>query len=261
MYQDILVHLDGSPRQPERIRLACRIAARSRDGRGRLLGLAALVGADLARAEAAASAFLETVRGAGLGGEMLPPQLGGHEAVTHRVVEAARCADLAVIGQFDPEQDRNTVPAELAETLILESGGPVLIVPFAGDFIDIGARVLIAWNGSRESARALHDAEPLLRSAKELRLVSLAPSEGAEGKLALTGIDAYFHRRGLTPFHEVLRPDHIGVMDLIISRSTDWGADLLVMGGHGHYGFPYLNKGAGTRHMLRHMTVPVLMSH
>lgn len=50
-------------------------------------------------------------------------------------------------------------------------------------------------------------------------------------------------------------------MDILLSRVADHAIDLLVMGAHGHYGFPYLHRGGSTRHILRHMTVPVLMSH
>lgn len=258
MYRDILVHLDGGARQSERVLLACALARRFS---ARLLGLPALAGADLARAEGACASLTAAAAKAGVEAQLLPTRLGDLGRVAQVLVEAARCTDLTVIGQYDAEADRHHMPAELAETLILESGGPVLIVPYIGSFESIGERVMLAWNGSREAARALHDAQPLLLAAKELRIVSLAPSETAEGELALPGIDAYCQRRGLKPFHEVLRPDQIGVMDLLLSRSADWGADLLVMGGHGHYGFPYLNRGAGTRHVLRQMTVPVLLSH
>jgi nucleotide-binding universal stress UspA family protein len=50
-------------------------------------------------------------------------------------------------------------------------------------------------------------------------------------------------------------------MDMLLGRLTDEAIDLLVMGAHGHYGFPYMHRGGSTRHILRQMTVPVLMSH
>jgi len=50
-------------------------------------------------------------------------------------------------------------------------------------------------------------------------------------------------------------------MDMLLNRVADLGCDLLVMGAYGNYGFPYLNRGGGTRHILQHMTVPVLLSH
>ena len=50
-------------------------------------------------------------------------------------------------------------------------------------------------------------------------------------------------------------------MDMLLSRLTDEGIDLLVMGAYGQYAGPLLRRGGGTRHILRHMTVPVLMAH
>ncbi|HTH15475.1 MAG TPA: universal stress protein, partial [Magnetospirillum sp.] len=65
---------------------------------------------------------------------------------------------------------------------------------------------------------------------------------------------------GITVTREVLAGEDIGIMDLLLSRAFDQGADLLVMGAHGGYHLPFF-KGAGTRHILKHMTLPVLMSH
>jgi nucleotide-binding universal stress UspA family protein len=50
-------------------------------------------------------------------------------------------------------------------------------------------------------------------------------------------------------------------MDVLLARLAEESLDMLVMGAHGQYGFPHLFKGSSTRHILEHMTVPVLMSH
>jgi len=55
--------------------------------------------------------------------------------------------------------------------------------------------------------------------------------------------------------------DGIGIMDVLLARLAEESLDMLVMGAHGQYGFPHLFKGSSTRHILEHMTVPVLMSH
>ena len=64
----------------------------------------------------------------------------------------ARYADLTVVGQPNPyePQDGDAVTV----TTVMTSGRPVLAIPFAGDFPTIGERVLVAWNASREAARA-----------------------------------------------------------------------------------------------------------
>jgi nucleotide-binding universal stress UspA family protein len=65
---------------------------------------------------------------------------------------------------------------------------------------------------------------------------------------------------GITAKPEVLVVEDFGIMDLLLNRVSDRSADLLVMGAHGQIGFPFVSRGAGTRYILQHMTVPVLMS-
>ena len=78
-----------------------------------------------------------------------------------------------MLGQFDPGHDRETLPPGLAEEIVRQSGGPVLLVPYAGSFAATGRSVLVAWNGSREAARAVRDALPLLAAAAEVRVLGL----------------------------------------------------------------------------------------
>ncbi|MFP3624875.1 universal stress protein, partial [Burkholderia sp. SIMBA_051] len=66
---------------------------------------------------------------------------------------------------------------EFVEQTLLTAGRPVLVVPSSGDFPVVGERVLYCWDGSREAARALADAAPLLRLASHL--VVLTMDEGA----------------------------------------------------------------------------------
>jgi nucleotide-binding universal stress UspA family protein len=65
---------------------------------------------------------------------------------------------------------------------------------------------------------------------------------------------------GIAVATEVVLVEDFGVMDMLLNRASDRSADLLVMGAHGSIGFPFESRGAGTRYILRHMTVPVLMS-
>ena len=54
--------------------------------------------------------------------------------------------------------------------------------------------------------------------------------------------------------------EDVGIMDMLLNNACDQGSDLLVMGANSHMGFPFLSRGAGTRHILRTMVLPVLMS-
>lgn len=183
--------------------------------------------------------------------------------LTQAVIFAARHSDLAILGQYEPGRQDSGVPSDLVEQTVLNAGRPVLAVPFAGDFPDPGHRALIAWNGGREAARAVNDALPLLADAEEVMLVTVNPdaSDSVHGEVPLADIGRHLAAHGITTEHESLQVRDLGVMDLLLARAADHRSDLLVMGAHGHYGFPHLHRGGGTRHLLTHMTVPVLLSH
>jgi nucleotide-binding universal stress UspA family protein len=120
--------------------------------------------------------------------------------------------------------------------------------------------VLIAWKPTRECARAVACAIPLLRQAKKVKVLSWsdagpAPAEltyGIRRYLSWHGIDAEVRR-----YAEV--PDDLG--ELLVSRVADEGADLLVMGCYGHSRLRQAVLGSVTRVVLESMTCPVLMAH
>ena len=90
----------------------------------------------------------------------------------------ARYADLAVVGQHDPDDELAMVPASFPELAVLAAGRPVLLVPYAGTFPSIGERVLVAWSDTREAARAVTDALPLLQRAKKVMVFTVDAGHG-----------------------------------------------------------------------------------
>jgi nucleotide-binding universal stress UspA family protein len=251
-FRDIAVHLDDSARCSVRLELALSLA---RLNFATVCGLYGL--SDGGDAAASRQRFEEAAAAAGVGACWMAREgQTGEAGLRHHVITAATCSDLVIMGQ--PEPGHGPVPYDLVEDVLVQSGRPVLVVPYVGTFETIGRRPLIAWNGGRESARALHDALPLLGHAREARLVMIEDSRHAieDGPVL-----AHLARHGIDGEVERLTAEDIGVMDLLLARLTDTGSDLLVMGAHGHYGLTGLHRGAGTRHILRHLTVPALMSH
>src|SRR5512134_3397998 len=96
--------------------------------------------------------------------------------VSRAVVLRSRDADMVVLGQYDPQTADGSVPEALGEHTVLHAGRPVLVVPHAGHFRVFGQRPVVAWNASREAARAVHDARPLLGFADEVTVLALAPA-------------------------------------------------------------------------------------
>jgi nucleotide-binding universal stress UspA family protein len=139
----------------------------------------------------------------------------------------------------------------------------VLIVPYAGHFDNVGRRVLIAWNATREAARAVSDAMPLLTSAELVTVPPIDPREGPHGHGELPGADIGLHlaRHGVKAQIERTVSAGMPVGEVLLSRVADLGADLIVMGAYGHSRAREVLLGGATRSVLRSMSVPVLMSH
>ena len=150
-----------------------------------------------------------------------------------------------------------------ANEVLLACGRPVLFVPYAGRFAQVGKRVLIAWNASREAARAVGDALPLLARADTVDVVAFDPDSTASdhGEVPGADIGLFLARHGVKVSVARQSGTGIDVGAQILSRAADNGSDLIVMGGYGHARLREFVLGGATRTLLESMTVLVLMSH
>ncbi len=172
---------------------------------------------------------------------------------------SARYADLLIVGQTDSEDKTSGTPVDLPQVVCLSTGRPVLIVPYLGTFPSVGERILVAWNGSREAARAVSDALPLLQRAKQTHLLSIHPT--SEPDIAAADMARFLARHGVEADTVEISAEDSEVGELLLSQASDLNADLLVMGAYGHSRLRELTLGGATRTILREMTIPVLMSH
>ena len=132
-------------------------------------------------------------------------------------------------------------------------------MPKSGAPVGFGEHVLVAWNGSRESTGAVHDALPMLRSAKR---VVLAAADGSEQHATdLDAIVAHLGRHGVAAETRRLRAGAGAAGDALLGLAAEEGADLLVMGAWGHSRLREMVLGGVTAHVTRESSVPVLMSH
>ena len=183
-----------------------------------------------------------------------------HANLATVVMEHGRAADLIMAGQTDPDWDQSPL-LDFPERLALESGRPVLVIPYAGRYPRIGRNVVIAWKAGRESARAVFDALPLLQGAENVHILEIK-GRGDESSMSPdTSIAASLARHGIKPTIRTSVAPDTSVGDEILSRTSDLDADLLVMGAYGHSRMRELVFGGATRHIARHMTVPTLFSH
>jgi nucleotide-binding universal stress UspA family protein len=178
------------------------------------------------------------------------------------VNEHGRYADLIVLGQHDDDQANDTTP-DFIGRVIMGSGRPVLVVPYVGEFPTIGERPMIAWNASREAARAVSSALPLLRRAKEVQVTTFnaRPGRGGHGDVPGADIATFLARHGVNANVSGSTSREVDIGNQILSRADDFQADLLVMGGYGHSRAFEFVMGGSTRTMLESMTLPVLFAH
>jgi nucleotide-binding universal stress UspA family protein len=274
-YKTILVHLNDSRRAEKVLEPAAQLAVRFN---AHLIGLhvcsavpaspipmassslGAIVAAERRNSEAIADIFKHMTTGQSYVAEWQLQKVS-HLDLAAEVMGRGRAADLIVAGQTDPEWDLSPV-LDFPEHLALESGRPVLIIPYAGRYPTIGRRVVVAWKPARESARAVFDALPLLLGAEIVHILEIKERADDASTLAPdTSIAAALARHGLKPELRTSIAPEISIGDEILSRAADLDADLLVMGAYGHSRLRELIFGGTTRHIARHMTLPTLLSH
>jgi nucleotide-binding universal stress UspA family protein len=267
---DILVHVDLGSRAAQRLDLAIVLARRHGARLTALFAEGGLVGRSLVGrrnperiAEAAREAralFEARIAEACIPGRWWQVEPGEHADVVHATVVCCRYVDLAIFGQ--QHGDDAPVPEGLVERVIAESGRPVLIVPSVGRFSDVGRRVLVAWTGSRESARALHDALPLLGDAGEVILLALQlPSTAKPGGLPPLDVVDHLHAHGVAAtYHPTILTGGEQAADVVLNRASDEVADLTVLGAFGLGGGPQLRRAELARSILEKTTTPLLIS-
>ncbi len=172
-----------------------------------------------------------------------------------------RYADAVIIGQPN-DHDSAGIVQDPGDTL-LTCGAPVIVVPYIGAPLTVSEHVMIAWNASPESARAVRDAMPLLEQAKAVHVVCFQPKKSRAGHGDMPGADIALHlsRHGIQVEVEVIEGKDIDVGNAILSHLADRGSDFLVMGGYGHSRVREFILGGATRTILQSMTVPVLLAH
>lgn len=276
MIKDIAVHLTGS--SEDRIRLAqAADVARTLDAH--VTGiyvhqmpdilaitdpsgsafLQRLVEQSTAQAEAGVAELDGALRGLGLTYELrrldvYPRQVG------RELAGEARISDLFVGTR--PYGDPNK-GEWIEEAVLFQSGRPCLFVPpaFAGH--SAFGNVLVAWKDTREAARAVAAALPLLRKVKSV-VVAIVDENlgGAEESRHAPGEDIgrYLSRHGIaSEIHVIDGWTDTGAA--ILNEATRTAADLIVMGAYGHSRLSEWMLGGVTRHILRQAAIPVLVAH
>ncbi|HXV29334.1 MAG TPA: universal stress protein [Sinorhizobium sp.] len=173
----------------------------------------------------------------------------------------SHCADLLVATQTNPD-DRHLSNPAVPEDVLLSAGVPMLVLP-AGWRAEnpIGNNIVAAWNFSREATRAIHDALPILRAARQVYLFVFAPDYSDENE-DVQDMKAHLERHGvkvtLAGWRDRGETDMTSALFAGLDRED---ADLIVCGAFGHSPLSEAVFGGATKVLLGNISMPVLMSH
>lgn len=150
------------------------------------------------------------------------------------------------------------MPESVFETALFDSGRPVLVVPqgFGGM---VGKRILFAWNGSTESARAISLAMPVLSGAESIDVLSVDGAMVPGPSAAEIAESLRSHGLNVTSQH--VKPGNRSAGQTIVDTAVTGGADLIVKGAYTQSRLRQMIFGGMTRHLILNSTLPVLFSY
>ena len=169
-----------------------------------------------------------------------------------------RAFDLIVIGR--PGSGRDEPRMATVESALFDSGRPVLLVPpSAPEAATLGETIVVSWNGSTETARAVSFAMPFLIKARRVVVLTVkgATVEGPSGE----EIAAMLRLHGVAASDLTHEDERRSPGATILAQARELGADLLVKGAYTQSRIRQLIFGGATRHILEHAELPVLMAH
>ncbi|WP_233233518.1 universal stress protein [Bordetella sp. LUAb4] len=274
MFKRIAVHLDDDAACTRRVRAAAQVA---RDHEATLVGIytsylppqyaydegivpddvyAVLLRRLTDNRKAAHELLQKAARATGVPVQWRAPEGLPAEALARH----ARSCDLLVLGQSGEDDPESVVTPYFTESIIMTLGRPVLIIPTQGELPPLGRNVMFCWDQGREAARVLADADPVLRRANELLVLSVTSRPVTPA--VRDDLHDYFAAHGYPPPQRLIRDGRQSdVGRLILESADERGSDLVVMGAYGHHRLREWVMGGACSAVLRATTVPVLLSH
>jgi nucleotide-binding universal stress UspA family protein len=180
-------------------------------------------------------------------------------APAQQLVDLARLHDLTVL----PIPETNSFDRNYLQAVIFDSGRPTLLLPSGKGYKRLYAlnTIVVAWDFSREAARAVADALPILKLAKQVRILTVLGEKHIQTTARIGDLQKYLEAHAVKAVFEevVLKDRKIG--DCLASHASKVEADMLVMGAYGHSRFREFALGGATRAMIESTSVPLFLCH
>ncbi len=206
--------------------------------------------------EAAVAAARAVGADAGIGCDHDLPDLALDE-LTERFVQQARLHDVSVLDAGDDLLGYNRLVIEEA---LFNSGRPVIVVPKTGGRPE-PRQIVIAWDGSARSARAVGDALPLLQAAQSVSIVVIGGEKDLSRVAPARGLIDYLEHHDVRSKLVTLEAIGGDVAETLRRHVRDSAAELIVMGAFVHSRFRQAILGGVTRSLLESSPVPLLLAY
>ena len=177
----------------------------------------------------------------------------GREATETAV--RGRLFDLTVVPR--PEDDGAAGSIATMEAALFDTGRPLLVAPPSAPAA-APRHLALAWNGTRESARAMWSARPFFAVVERVSVITILQDGWEANPVELA---TYLARHGVAAETHLVKLGDAEVGERLLASAGDLGADLLAMGGYGHSRLRELVLGGATRSVLERASLPVLMAH
>jgi nucleotide-binding universal stress UspA family protein len=263
---NILVHLDNSAASATRLDVAIAYA---RKHNAKLRGLYLITHryyepSELGERESrehAEQMFVTRTSETGVPAEWLFQEYSVMGArISDLVTLHAYYTDLIILGQSDTSAPVAHIPVDLAERVALTCGKPVLIVPYAGTFKSAGDRIMVAWKAGRESIRAVNDSLALMERSNSITVMEIEKT-GLGTSASLECIKTFLENHRLNVKTETINSGDFPIGDTLLNSVCENNIDLLVMGAFAPNRRGKLELSPISRHIVKHLTVPLLIAH
>lgn len=175
----------------------------------------------------------------------------------------ARVADISIVGQVYSDYIDTDISSDFYTQFAINLGKPVLFLPnnITDNISTAFKTIIVAWDGGRESARAMADALPFLKAANLVHVITVATTKDPDKELPDVNVATFLSRHGVKVAIDRVDNINIDAAELTLIRASELKANLIVMGAFGHSRFSEFILGGMTRTMMQTMPLPVLMSH
>jgi nucleotide-binding universal stress UspA family protein len=179
--------------------------------------------------------------------------------IPEHLARCARLKDLSIV-PVEPDDDR---AEKILKGLIFQSGRPILLCPeeFAAGLPVNFDRVVVAWDQSAPAARAIGDALPLLRRARDVQIVTATNGDTSAERDSGAAVIRHLAEHGIKASFDLVRIDGSSVGKVLAAEAKARGGDLMVMGAYGHSRLSEWVWGGATKTIIAEPPGWVIMSH